>query len=542
MMCSLLVFLAVFAVVSGGRNCPTWHYFSEEDGQCVCGSSLHGLVTCNSTERVIGVYFSYCITSDGNKSVVGHCLAKDVNQEVLLGSLGNYLKVFPSLPEQDKNMCGFLNREGRLCGQCYPKTSIHAYTYDMKCYPCSSKLWIEVIKYISIAYVPLTLFLCVVVVFRISVTSPAMNVPVLCCQLLSLPFALRFIWQYTLRYLHIKPYIQLFGTIYGIWNLDFFRLLFHPICLQLDVMYLIALDLLVAVYPLLVLVCVYVLVSAHDRGCRLVVRLWRPFFWCCSKIRQQWNATRSIIDAFATFLLLSYIKFLNTSIDLLFFTRLYNERGKHIGNFIFNNPTVGFMSGKHVPFAILAIIVLFALSLPLFLLLLYPMNWFQVLLNKCGLNSPGLRTFVECFQGYYRDRSDGGLECRYFAAVYPGIRIVTYILYTTSYDVLFYAAYIIVYILVICFIVLVQPYKPKYSLYHKIDVLMLSPFVLLLLGIVILSTHAGSLYNTTLSLMVIGVCGLTPTIYFTVRCFISLFQYARRFLKKKDYEELNHST
>ena len=184
MLCSLLVF---FAVVSGGRICPTWHYFSEEDGQCVCGSSLNGLVTCNSTERVIGVYLSYCLTSDGNKSVVGHCLTKDVKQEVLLGSLGNYLKVFPSLPEQDKNMCGFLNCEGRLCGQCYPKTSIRAYTYDMKCYPCSFKLWVEVIKYIGIAYVPLTLFLCVVVIFCISVTSPAMNVPVLCCQLLSLP-------------------------------------------------------------------------------------------------------------------------------------------------------------------------------------------------------------------------------------------------------------------------------------------------------------------------------------------------------------------
>ena len=98
MLCSLLVFFAGFAVVSGSRICPTWHYFSEQDGQCVCGSTLHGLVTCNSTERVIGVYhLGPCLTSDGNKTVAGHCLAKNVNQEVLLGSL----KVFPSLPEQE---------------------------------------------------------------------------------------------------------------------------------------------------------------------------------------------------------------------------------------------------------------------------------------------------------------------------------------------------------------------------------------------------------------------------------------------------------
>ena len=109
---------------------------------------------------------------------------------------------------------------------------------------CPSNIKIEVLKYIGIAYIPLTIFLIVVVVFHISVTSPVMNVPVLCCQLLSLPFALRFIWQYALVYPKLRLFIQIFGTLYGIWNLDFFRLVIHPIYLQLDVMKLIALDLL----------------------------------------------------------------------------------------------------------------------------------------------------------------------------------------------------------------------------------------------------------------------------------------------------------
>ena len=158
-------------------------------------------------------------------------------------------------------------------------------------------------EYVFIAYLPLTIFLCVVLMFRISVTSPAMNAPVLCCQLLSSPASLICLLQWT-RGIHGWYFVEFLSTLYGIWNLDFFRSLIPPICLPLNTMQTMALDYLVAVYPLLLLTCFYVLLRAHDRGCRLVVRLWRPFLWCTARLRQQWNIRRSIIDAFTTFFLL----------------------------------------------------------------------------------------------------------------------------------------------------------------------------------------------------------------------------------------------
>ena len=180
-----------------------------------------------------------------------------------------------------------------------------------------------------------------------------------------------------------------------------------------------------AVYPLFLLVCVYVLLTAHDRGCRLVVWLWRPFLWCTTRLRQSWNIRHSIIDAFATFLLLSYIKLLNTSFALLTYAGIHDDRGSLVGYFLYYDATMKFLGPQHRPFAILAILVLLVgILFPLLLLLLYPMQWFQKCLNKCHLNSPGLQIFMECFQGYYRDRTDGGWECRYFAAVYPAFRIV----------------------------------------------------------------------------------------------------------------------
>ena len=532
-----LIFFAITVGIAG-RNCSTWHYLSEDD-HCVCGNTLEDVVVCNDTLGVVGVLEYYCLTSDGDQSVVGQCIVVDSHRERLLSPLGHYKKVFPTLSEEDSYTCGFLNRHGRLCGQCKPNTSLHAYTYDMKCYPCFSKIWIEIMKYIGIAYLPLTVFLVVVVVFHISVTSPAMNVPVLCCQLLSMPFALRLIWQYSLKYPHIRSFVMIFDTIYGIWNLDFFRLVIPPICLKLDVMKLIALDYLVAVYPLLLLVCFYVLVTAHDRGCRLVVRLWRPFLWCSARVRKQWSVQHSIIDAFATFLLLSYIKFIDISFDLLIYITAYNEKGGYVGRYLYNNPTVEFMSHQHVPYAITAIVVLVGLLVPLLLLILYPMEWFQVFLNKYHLNSPGLRMFMECFQGYYRDRSDGGWECRYFAVVYLVIRILTYVIYNVFNWFMFFVVCIVLYIGVIGLIILVQPYKSPYKSYHKLDIMMLLSFVFFLLGLIVLSSHDPPKRGATIAKVFTFLSTLTPIIFFILKVSINLKDIC--FCRKKKFRELADS-
>ena len=258
-------------------------------------------------------------------------------------------------------------------------------------------------EYVCIAYLPLTIFLCIVIVFRISVISPAMNVPVLCCQFLSSPALLLYLTQ-SVGAISEMYYVKFLSTLYGIWNLDFFRSLIPPICLPLNIIQMMALHYLVAVYPFIILTCFYVLLRAHDRGCRLVVRLWRPFLWCTARLRQQWNIRRSIINAFATFFLLSYIKLLNVSHVLLTSTSVHNAAGSWVGSFLFYDATVEYMGPDHRAYAVLAIlVVVVGVLFPLVLLLLYPMQCFQKCLNRCGLNSPGLQMFMQCFQGYYCD-------------------------------------------------------------------------------------------------------------------------------------------
>ena len=244
MQCVVVLGLLLLSVTCAERNCTTWLHPSGDD-QCSCGPSLGTVVVCNNETREVGVLGSFCLTSSGdgsNTSVVGRCLVVLHN-----GQVGIYNKVLPNISEQDKQTCGYFNRQGRLCGKCKDNHFVSAYSYDIKCHNCTSTLWSGVVKYLCIAYFSLTVFLCVVIVFRISVTSPAMNAPVLLCQIFSLPFFLQFLLQY-IHEAKTLYFIKFWATVYGIWSLDFFRLVIPPICLPLNTMHIIALEYLVAIY------------------------------------------------------------------------------------------------------------------------------------------------------------------------------------------------------------------------------------------------------------------------------------------------------
>ena len=252
------------------------------------------------------------------------------------------------------------------------------------------------------------------------------------------------------------------------------------------------------------------------------MRLWRPFLWCTARLRQQWNIKHSIIDALATFFLLSYIKLLDVSHVLLTPTIVYNAAGSWVGSFLFYDATVEYMGPEHRPYAVLAIlVVVVGVLFPLVLLLLYPMQWFQKCLNRYSLNSPDLQMFMQCFQGYYRDRTDGGRECRYFAAVYPAVRIAAYVMGSGLLGSSFSLAFIVIFATVIITIVFVSPYKQPYKRYNKLDVAMMFSFGGMFVGFLFIidtsyfsTTYVGYTFYILFS--------LTPLVYFTIKFCLSL--------------------
>ena len=182
-----------------------------------------------------------------------------------------------------------------------------------------------------------------------------------------------------------------------------------------------ALEYVVAIYPLLLMVIVYFCVEMYDRGVRVVVCVWRPFHVCFAHFRRRWNSKGSIINTFATFLLLSCSKLLTVSYSLLDVHELHNSSGKRFGQAVlYYDTSIEYFSKEHLPFAVLALCVLLVFVIfPLLLLLLYPMRSFQRCLGYCTrIRWHFLHTFADAFQGCYKNGTNGTRDYRYFAGLY----------------------------------------------------------------------------------------------------------------------------
>ena len=103
---------------------------------------------------------------------------------------------------------------------------------------------------------------------------------------------------------------------YNIMLCNIRRTLSEKSTLHFLTMSVLALDYLVGVYPLFLIFLTCIAVFLHDRY-SIMVKIWKPVYKMLSCIRREWNIRGSLIQAFATFLILSYVKILNVSFDLL---------------------------------------------------------------------------------------------------------------------------------------------------------------------------------------------------------------------------------
>ena len=165
-----------------------------------------------------------------------------------------------------------------------------------------------------------------VIIFRVSVTAGLLDVFILFSQLITFPAAMHPLYFHRWKQQAATLAVFSLVSLYGIWNLDFFRLLYPPFCMhpKTTTLHVLILDYAIAVYPLVLIVTSYILVELHDHNFRLIVWLWKPFHRCFVSFRREWNIKSSLIDAFCTFLLLSYFKFLSVSFDVLVPVSIFN--------------------------------------------------------------------------------------------------------------------------------------------------------------------------------------------------------------------------
>ena len=179
---------------------------------------------------------------------------------------------------------------------------------------------------------------------------------------------------------------------------------------------------------------------------------------------------------------------------------VYDEHHRKTGLYLFYDGTIKYLSKEHLPYAVVALAVVFIFILaPLLLLILYPMSCFQRCLGRFRVRWHALHIFADYFQGCYKDGTNGTRDCRYFAALYLLVRIIMQIVgeLLSSTNVIFWEG-IIVFVFSIL-IAVAQPYKPKYSIYNTINTVLT-----LLLSVLFMTSFAFASTNTITSVDFFG--------------------------------------
>ena len=203
-----------------------------------------------------------------------------------------------------------------MCSQCKNNTFPLAYSFDLQCVACTD-IEANWVKYALVAFIPLTTFWFIIFLFQISIVSSHLYGFALYSHAVSMPALSRVISISFLNKISYSFFGKMLLALYGIWNLDFFRSFDLGICLGTSTLQTLSLELLVAVYPLLLMALSYVLITLYDRNIRVLVIIWRPFRGIFSLFRKNWDIRTSLIDSFATLLYLSNVKFLSVAYDLL---------------------------------------------------------------------------------------------------------------------------------------------------------------------------------------------------------------------------------
>lgn len=429
---------------------------------------------------------------------------------------------------------------GTLCGACDNNSTAAINTYGLMCIPrttCSDASWV---LYFVETLIPLTVFFCVILALRIRVTTGSANSFVLYAQVVTLPInvvLLKRDWALVTKSEVAEALTNLFATLYGIWNLDFLRGTFPEICTKqhLGALQLFAIEYVTAVYPLILIVISYIVIELHARNFRPVVICWKPFSKCLALLgRPHPNARRSVVDAFATFLLLSYAKFAHTSLAILAPTPLYNLQNDEVGKVWLYDGNVPYFQPPHTYYASAAIVVLIVFVIPPPLLLfLYPMRFCQRCLDVCRLRSNLLTAFTDAYLGCFKDGLDETKDCRFFAGTYFVVRVSLFALFAFIAD--YYLLHLLVQIVVTVVLILLVIYRPyKNDFFNKLDML-LSSIYILITGIavhnanLIANEQENVVYQTFFYIIL-----MIPLVYATAYSFLSLLiRLCNRYLSKR---------
>ena len=435
-LCVVSIISSVYSVkFNQTRSCPIWHIPIEDHSghtTCVCGAKFNHTITCDG--NLLYIQRDYCLTWNNStfSAEIHRCLFDhwDINGMCTGHHMNTYhVPINISGMELNYLTCQKLNnRQGSLCAYCVDGYGPAVFSNGISCTDCSKHryLWsLDVLFQLAMV----TLLCLVVILLQIKGTSSPLNVIIMYFQVCAVGLKISGGTHNRLVCYFGRVFIISILTVIDVMNLNFFHALTPPLCISPSTKAINSLlfDYLVAFYPLVFTAFVYICIELYDRNFKIFLLISYPIRKCLTIFRTTWDPRRTILNTFITFFLLSYSKLLFVSINLLIASQSFNSEGERVPStmVLLYDPSIRFFHPEHIPYAILAllVIVVFVL-LPLLVLVLYPTRLFhQILFLLRFQRWDILHHIMNIFQGWYKDGTEGTRDYRSFSALYLLLRV-----------------------------------------------------------------------------------------------------------------------
>ena len=503
-------------------RCPLWYYSEDKDcvGECTFSGvsqavSRNKACPLHANESTVLLQLGHCMTFNETerKAFLVACPYNTAKGHDGLICTQSLIINITSYQYLNNFMCSNLNRVGPHCQQCHSSFGQSVYTLDLSCHPCS-KQYSGWYLYIFFEFVSTGTFLIVILVFQITPTRANMKAFVLFCQVntIILSFGSGSLFKHTFGRASVI-FIQILEVFYGFWNLDFFRSVIPPFCVDPNINNLAVLTLqyLSVVYPTIIIIVAWLLVDLHERGFRPILAIWRPFRRSLSHFSVTNDPKRTIISSLATLVTLSYTKVLYISITVTHAVNTLSLCGKK-SKVLYLQPDISIFGTKHAPYIVISVImVLLYIALPLLLLLLYSIQWFQVKLNSHCIHSHNIQMFVEAFHSSYYDGTNNKRNTSLFSTVYFFFRIFAVLSFVKS-PLLLISFFLLTSLqgFTLSLLCIVRPYKN--IAYTFLDAFFFSAYIMLSVCSAAISRSSNHDYVTTLYTIIYIAMGI-PFLY-----------------------------
>ena len=193
-----------------------------EDYNCC---DVYNQIICHESGPQIR--FGHCATFDEGKLIIVWCRHYFLPSSYLNITVPGLIPLPLVISEFNDSICRPMNRKGVVCSKCMDGYGLSVTSYGYKCVRCPNA-WYRVPLFLIIELLPITLLYLFALVFQISVTTPPIPCFTMYAQFVVL--GLRYTTMNADEGITLD--IKILQTVYGIFNLDFFKLILPHFCVS----------------------------------------------------------------------------------------------------------------------------------------------------------------------------------------------------------------------------------------------------------------------------------------------------------------------